>query len=284
MIDPSALCGRDVAIGFFDGVHIGHRRLLEKANDPKLCLTFSLDLAKRKKCKLIDTPKEKEMLLNRLGFPVLSLDFSLIRSWSKDEFLRWLRERKPRRILVGEDFRFGKGREGNARDLLSLSDEIEVTIVPLFATVDGIKVSSTRIRTLLTKGLLDEANSLLGYPYFMLGEVIHGRGNGHKIGFPTANIKTTSAKVALPTGVYRTSTIIDGKVYPSMTNVGKHPTIDPTKRRSVETNILDFDSDLYGKTIEVRFHAYLRPQIKFSSLDELKKQLFRDRKESTRLY
>ena len=182
-----------------------------------------------------------------------------------------------RKIVVGEDFTFGKFSQGKAKDLLSLMDKgVKVEILPLFE-INGEKVSSTRIRALLNDHQIKEANELLGYDFFYQGRVIHGKENGRKISFPTANIDLENKKFRLSNGVYKTRTILNGTSYPSMTNIGNHPTIDPLKSAIIETHIFSLDDDLYGNDIMVEFLSFIREQKKFSSLLELKEQLNKDK-------
>ena len=153
---------------------------------------------------------------------------------------------------------------------------VKVEILPLFE-MNGEKVSSTRIRALLNDHQIKEANELLGYDFFYQGRVIHGKENGRKISFPTANIDLENKKFRLSNGVYKTRTILNGTSYPSMTNIGNHPTIDPLRSAIIETHIFSLDDDLYGNDIKVEFLSFIREQKKFSSLLELKEQLNKDK-------
>ena len=196
---------------------------------------------------------------------------------TKEEFIAFLLSLNVRKIVIGEDFTFGKFGQGKAKDLLSLMDKgVKVEILPLFE-INGEKVSSTRIRALLNDHQIKEANELLGYDFFYQGRVIHGKENGRKISFPTANIDLENKKFRLPNGVYKTRTILNGTSYPSMTNIGNHPTIDPLKSAIIETHIFSLDDDLYGNDIMVEFLSFIREQKKFSSLLELKEQLNKDK-------
>ncbi len=280
MVDLSLLRGQDACLGFFDGLHRGHQELLRHARKPFL-LTFSADLALTKKTVPLLTAEEKEFLLRRWRIPSLALPFSLVKEMDASTFASLLKSAEPRKIVVGEDFRFGKDRRGSASDLRNLLDGIPVEIVPLLSQ-GGDKVSSARIRLLLSEGRIEEANALLGYPFFVLGKVLHGKENGRRIGFPTANLEQRRDKIALPTGVYGTRCLIEGREYRSMTNIGSHPTVDRLDRRTIETHVLSFQGDLYGRSIVVGFERFLRPQRKFSSLEELREQLLLDREEVDR--
>lgn len=280
--------GEDIslAIGFFDGLHLGHRMLIEEVKKQEgtlpAVLTFSKDfkagLRKEKKELLLTEEEEKEML-SSLGIKkeyILPFNEKTMNT-GKDDFLHFLTGLHPKQIVVGKDFTFGKMAQGKAEDLLSLREHsIDVRILSLL--LDGReKISSTRIKSLLKEGRTEEADRLLGYEYFLKGTVIHGFENGRKINFPTANIAYPADKVRLKEGVYETKTEIDGTVYPSMTNIGNHPTIDALKEDIVETNILNHDENLYGKEIKVRFLRFLREQKKFNDIDELRTQLEYDK-------
>ena len=280
-----------LVIGLFDGVHLGHQELIQEAKkDQKeiTCLTFSSAMAHsiaHKSGGLLLTEDEKEEKLKELG---ISREFVLpfdeeTKNTSKEAFLSFLQSLSPTRIIVGEDFTFGKNIEGKAKDLFSLKEKgIEITILSL-KEQDGEKISSSRIRRLLLDGNVEKAKELLSYPFFYTGEVKAGKHNGKRIGFPTVNIEVEPLKVKLKEGVYLTKTSVLGHTYLSMTNVGNHPTIDPLSISIIETYLLGFDEEIYGKTIRVEFFAFLRPQQKFNSVNELHSQLQQDRETCIRL-
>lgn len=274
-----------LAIGLFDGLHLGHQMLFKETlsgEGESSVLTFTDDLKNKTKNDAsgpLLTEKEKEEML---FFFHIKNEFILpfdeeTKNTTKEEFISFLLSLNVRKIVVGKDFTFGKFGQGKADDLLKLKDKgIKVVILPLFE-VNGEKVSSTRIRTLLNDKKIKEANDLLGYDFFYQGTVIHGKENGRKISFPTANIDLDNKKFRLPNGVYKTRTILNGKSYPSMTNIGNHPTVDPLKSTIIETHIFSLDDDLYGSDIKVEFLSFIREQKKFSSLLELKEQLNQDK-------
>lgn len=280
-----------LVIGLFDGVHLGHQELIQEAKkDQKeiTCLTFSSAMAHsiaHKSGGLLLTEDEKEEKLKELGISrelVLPFDEETKNS-SKEAFLSFLQALSPTRIIVGEDFTFGKNIEGKAKDLFSLKEKgIEITILSL-KEQDGEKISSSRIRRLLLDGNVEKAKELLSYPFFYTGEVKAGKHNGKRIGFPTVNIEVEPLKVKLKEGVYLTKTSVLGHTYLSMTNVGNHPTIDPLSVSIIETYLLGFDEEIYGKTIRVEFFSFLRPQQKFNSVNELHSQLQQDQETCIRL-
>ena len=275
-----------LAIGFFDGLHLGHRMLIKeikKANGCIPCvLTFTKDFKanlKHEKQELLLTNEEEREMLSSLG---IEKEFILpfnekTKNTSKEDFLDFLRKLGPSLIVVGKDFTFAKMASGKATDLSSLKKEgIDVKILSLLLEGNE-KISTTWIKSLLKQGKIQESNRLLGYDYFLKGIVTHGFENGRKIHFPTANMAYPESKVRLKEGVYETMTEIDGQSYQSMTNIGNHPTIDALGKDIVETHVINHDEDLYGKEIKVSFKRYLRPQIKFASMDELCKQLQADK-------
>ncbi|MFA6830322.1 MAG: bifunctional riboflavin kinase/FAD synthetase [Bacilli bacterium] len=279
--DMLSLPELSLAIGFFDGVHLGHQRLIDEVRNsiyqPSV-LTFSLNMKSglfSKEPQLLLTEEEKERKLEELGIKYdLVLDFTPdVRDLSVNEFLLLLRNLNCKKIVVGDDFTFGKGGQGKATDLLALEKYgIEVKIISLLLS-SGIKVSSTQIKKYLSEGKIQEANQLLGYDYSLEGIVVKGLQNGRKIGFPTANIILPKEKIRLWKGVYKSLTIIDGVKFKSMTNIGNHPTIDTLPEDIVESHVINFRGDLYGKTIKVVFLEKIRDQQKFSSFEELRDQL-----------
>ena len=280
-----------LVIGLFDGVHLGHQELIQEAKKDQreiTCLTFSSEMTNSIAHKiggLLLTEDEKEEKLKELGISrelILPFDKET-KNTSKEAFLSFLQSLSPTRIIVGEDFTFGKNIEGKAKDLFSLKEKgIEITILSL-KEQDGEKISSSRIRRLLLDGNVEKAKELLSYPFFYTGEVKAGKHNGKRIGFPTVNIEVEPLKVKLKEGVYLTKTSVLGHTYLSMTNVGNHPTIDPLSISIIETYLLGFDEEIYGKTIRVEFFSYLRPQQKFNSVNELHSQLQQDRETCIRL-
>ena len=229
---------------------------------------------------LLLTQEEKDDLLASMGIEneyIIPLNEKIM-NMSKDEFLSFLDSLSLKMIVVGKDFTFGKKAEGKSYDLYELSKSgTEIHILDLLKDFDE-KISSTNIKRHLLAKNVEKANNMLGYPFFITGEVIHGLHNGRKISFPTANMEYPKEKISLPVGVYKTNVEIDGRNYLAMTNIGSHPTIDQLKENIIETNIFDFDEDIYGKKIKVGFLSYIREQKTFGTLDELKNQLQQDKK------
>lgn len=277
--DTLDLKENNLAIGFFDGLHIGHKKLIEKTliDGIPSVLTFSIDMKAniRKSNQLILNEEEKDEMLSSLGVKneyVLTFN-KKTKNASKEDFINFLNRCNPKKIIIGEDFTFSKNAIGKAIDIKNRCKNVK--IIKLL-TIDNKKISSTEIKRLLNEDI-EKANKFLGYDFFINGIVIHGLKNGRKINFPTANIIYPKEKISLLDGVYKTYTTINGTTYKSMTNIGNHPSISPLKERIIETNIFDFSDDLYGKTIKVSFIKYIRPQIKFDSLKDVRTQLIIDK-------
>lgn len=274
------------ALGFFDGVHLGHTALLKACRqmaDTLGCkagvVTFTSHpdtLVKGITPGLINTPADRKLLLTGFSMDtVVELPFDrALMTMPWQEFFRLLTEKYGAAGLVcGADFRFGNRGEGTAEKLKSACESIGIpcTVVPE-QTLDGITVSSTHIRALLEKGEVEQANRFLGHPHILSGEVISGRKLGRTLGIPTANLALRSDAVKLPHGVYACKARVEGKEYLAVTNIGNRPTVGG-HRVTVEPWLLDFEGDLYGKTITLEFHAFLRPEKKFDSLEALKAEI-----------
>lgn len=274
-----------LAVGFFDGLHIGHMTLLKEAlNSAGLepaILSFEPDF----KAKIFHTlpelllsEKEKESALSWLGFKycfLLKSEESVISS-DPNDFLTLILNMNVKKLIVGKDFTFGKFGKGKPELLKKLENQGVEVIVKDLIELSNEKVASSLIKNTIKNGDIEKANQLLGYPFYLVNPVIHGLQNGQKIGYPTANQEYPVEKVKLKDGVYKTRTTIDGKSYPSMTNIGNHPTINPLDNSIIETYVIGYSGDLYGKEIKVSFYKFLREQVKFSSLEALKCQLDKD--------
>lgn len=278
--------GLNLALGFFDGMHPGHKKLiaetLDEDNIPAV-LTFETDFkSKLFKCeeRLLLTEEEKEKLLENLGVKrmyILPSTDEIFRA-SIGDFLGLLRNMNVKKIVVGEDYSFGDKGKGRVSDLYQLEEDgIRIIPVPIL-TYRGQKVSSSRIKKLLSEGEAEEVHRVLGYPFFISGKVMKGKHNGSTLGFPTANIAYPENKAQLKEGVYRTMAIVKGKTYRSMTNIGTHPTIAELKEEIIETHLFDYGAaELYGEDLQIAFLEYIRPQCKFDSIEELTKQLAEDK-------
>ena len=269
------------ALGFFDGVHLGHQALLDAVKNLALpgmrgVVTF-LDhpdtLVLGQTPGLINTPKDRELLLKHYGMDrIVALPFDeKTRSTPWRAFLEDLREHHGAAGFVcGEDFRFGAKGAGNAALLAQVCREagLPFAVVPE-QTIEGCRISSTFIRQLLNRGDMEKAVRYMGHPYILTGTVVHGHQLGRTLGIPTANLAFPKGLATPKFGVYGCTTYIDGKTYLAVTNLGTRPTVEG-RHITVEPWILDYEGDLYGRTVTLEFHCFLRPERKFSSLEELK--------------
>ena len=265
-----------IALGFFDGVHTAHLKLLkktleiaEKKEKKSAMMTFSthvLSYIQRKDFKHLTNLHEKSKIASKLGFDylfVFQVNDDLINLEPNTFINRFLKCAST--VVVGFDFTFGKNGKGHS-DTLKASTQFE-TIVLDEMTYDSEKIGSTRIREALESGNIDLANELLGYRYTISGKVIKGKGRGKYLGFPTANIDYDG--YLLPkSGVYVTTIVIDGNEYESMSNIGDNPTFS-NKDVTFEVNVFKWTQTLYGKTVSVSFEKYLRDEIKYESTSEL---------------
>ena len=274
------------ALGFFDGVHLGHQALLkacvdmaEKLGVETAAITFEAhpqSLFSNQIPKLLTTLADRTRLLRRYGmahicaFPgtkeVMSTDWQI--------FLEQLLEDGAAGFVCGDDFHFGRKGEGNPQRLAQFCEErgLPCRIVSE-QTLDGKRISSTRIRGKIEEGNMESATRLLGHPHTLTGRVVHGQHLGSKLGFPTANLQLPPGTVTPKFGVYACRAIIDGCRYPAVTNVGTRPTVNNGTDVTVEPWLLDFAGDLYGKKLTLEFHSFLRPERKFDSLEELKAEI-----------
>lgn len=274
-----------LALGFFDCMHIGHRKILETVKDTAVktesetaLLTFENNYFKTlgKSEKLVYTFTERKNLLENLSLDVLvSCVFDQnFMNLNSDEFLHILDKFDIRAIVCGFDYRFGFDKADVYKlEKYCISKRIHFYIQSP-VTHDGVKISATEIRKTLNAGRIDLVNFYLGDKYFILGEVEKGRGVGRALGFPTANISFDDDKL-LPQGVYIAETVLDGVKYDAVVNIGGKPTFDIDKP-TVEAYISNYNADLYGKKIKISLVKYLRPIQKFSDEKELAKQIQKD--------
>lgn len=285
------------ALGFFDGVHIGHAALLricrELAAEAGLrcgAVTFDVHpetLVRHQAPVLINAPRDRELLLREKFHmdPVVTLPFDEhMRSMAWEDFLNMLRrDQGAAGFVCGDDFRFGYRGQGNAALLerYCREEKLPCAVVPE-QTLDGIRVSSTYIRSQIESGDMATAVRFLGHPHILRGTVVHGRALGRRLGVPTANLRLIPGMVVPRFGVYACRCIIDGAAYPAVTNVGTRPTVEG-QSVTVEPWILDYSGDLYGREITLEFYYFIRPEKKFPDLQALKAEIHRNAEE-TRKY
>lgn len=279
-----------IAIGNFDGMHLGHQTLLKNysQNLKKYVLTFNfLFKEKHSDQTFLTSLEDKEYLAKLYGADeLLYLNFDeTLKNTTADDFIKeYLDKPNIKEIIVGKDFRFGKFGQKNAQYLKEKLKDKSIKIIDLLDDKDGHKISTTEIISLLKEKKVEQVSSLLGRNYLIKGYIEQGLRNGHKIGFPTANIKTIYNYTLPGNGVYATNMIIDGHKYLSMTNIGTHPTISELKKPLVETHIFNFNEEIYNKKIELEFLCFIRPEKKFDSIDDLKKELQNNKNKIIKTY
>lgn len=285
-VDLSPSC---VALGFFDGMHLGHQKLLDEviktAGEKGLkkgLLTFDVHPKSylfNDSFKYLMSLDDKVKYLDNLAFDYLFvLHFNRdLAGMAPEQFVNdFIIKSQIKHVVCGFDFHFGYQGKGDGEYLKRMmANNYAVTIVDKLEH-DHHKIASSYLRELLAKGNVELAKCLLGRPYQVTGEVIHGRKNGRKIGFPTVNIDAR-AYVLPKNGVYGAKVIIAGKVYLAMANLGYNPTFEALKQVSLEVNVFDFDQDVYGKEVTVLFLKHIRSEQKFASVDDLIKQLKSDK-------
>lgn len=285
------------ALGFFDGVHLGHQALLSACRETatEYCchpgvVTFGSHpdtLVTGNTPGLINTAADREALLRAYGMDTvvtLPFDEALRAMPWQDFFQLLLTQYGAAGFVVGEDFRFGYRGEGNARKLKDAcaAAGLPCVIVPE-QTVDGVRVSSTHIRSLLERGEMALALRFLGHPHIMTGTVVSGRQIGRTIGIPTANVLLPEGMLVPRLGVYACRAYVEGREFCAVTNIGCRPTVNGHQTR-VESWLLDFDGDLYGRQLTLAFHTFLRPEQKFPSLEALQTEIRKNGEETRRFF
>ncbi len=278
-----------VTLGTFDGVHIGHQKIVQQllnsahqSNCESVILTFfphpRMVLQDQSEIRLLNSIQERTELLEKTG-----LDHLIIHPFDKtfsrltaEEFVKdiLVEQLNIQKIVIGYDHRFGRNRTADIHDLIDFGHKFGFDVEQISAQqIEAVSVSSTKIRTALLEGNIALANQYLGYHYQLNGTVVHGRKLGRTIGFPTANIAIDVDYKLIPKkGVYIVQSIIEDQLVYGMMNIGTNPTVDG-QELSVEVYYLDFDGDLYDKTISVSLLDYIRDELKFDSIDALKKAI-----------
>jgi len=281
-----------LTIGTFDGVHLGHKKILDKvvaraieSNFKSIVLTFfphpRMVLQHDNNIKLLNTLKEKEKLFEQLGIDNLIIhpfnqEFSQL---SAEDFIKKIvvDQLNINKIIIGYDHRFGKNRSADIADLIQFGLKYNFEIEQISVEeINDIAVSSTKIRNALLNGEIEIANNYLGYNYCLTGKVVMGNQLGRTIGFPTANIEIDEDYKLIPkNGVYIVSSFIENKLVYGMMNIGNRPTVNG-KNQTIEVHFLNFKKDIYAQDIEISLLHYCREEIKFNSVEELKQQLIKD--------
>ncbi len=289
--DQFTLTDSAVALGKFEGLHRGHQLLFREIIKQKergfhsVVFTFNVHpkslFHKGEGAQRLFTTEERNQILEDFGIETMieypfTMEFA---SLAPEEFIRDILVKKAgaKVVVVGADFRFGKKRCGSVEDLRQCSGKYgyDLIVIPKLQS-DGSDVSSSRIRALLSEGKMEEVTELLGRPYSILGEVVHGKALGRTIQIPTANQICDAKKCMPPNGVYYSKTFLDGKAYYGITNIGVKPTVEEDEQKGAETYLFDFDGDLYGRTIRVELLHHSRKEQRFDDLSALVAQMNQD--------
>ena len=279
-----------VTLGKFDGLHKGHQKLINQVISYKqqgytaVMFSFMLhpgNLFSEKEFEVLYTEEEKLAKLKRCGIDVLiSYPFTNeTRMMEPEDFIKEILVKKldTKIIVVGKDFRFGYQRKGNVELLQKYEELYGYRVIACDkSTWRNEIISSSAIRKALKEGDLDSVNAMLGQPFTIRGEVVHGRRLGRTMGVPTTNLIPPSSKLLPPNGVYASRVRIGEEYHNGVTNIGYKPTVGEEKFIGVETFIFDYDNDLYGEIIEVELHNYIRPELKFGTLEELTQKMQED--------
>jgi riboflavin kinase / FMN adenylyltransferase len=288
-----------LALGNFDGLHRGHLKIIERVRrgaaehgGTPMAMTFDPHpprvVRPDKAPPLLMTKEQRLEALEKAGIRAVAVvRFTHeLSQWDPEMFVRavlvdWLRVSE---VWVGANFLFGHDRAGNFTSLRTLGQRYGFRA----EKIDPVRykefvVSSTRIRRLVTEARMDEAAALLGHPYYLDGRVVEGKRRGREIGFPTANLETSNELVP-PDGVYATTLEVDGIVHPGMTNIGVRPTFGDDPQTTIETHVLGYEGDLYGRQVRLAFVQRLRDERRFDDVDALKAQIEADKRRAERLF
>ncbi|MDN3665154.1 bifunctional riboflavin kinase/FAD synthetase [Algibacter miyuki] len=285
-----------VTIGTFDGVHIGHQKIIKRLIDSgnlqqlkSVILTFfphpRMVLQKDSNIKLINTIDERQDILEALG-----LDYLLVKKFTKEfsrlsaeDFVKQILVDKlnAKKVIIGYDHRFGRNRNADINDLRTFGKRYGFEVEEISAQdIDDVSVSSTKIRTALLEGDITKANNYLGYPFMLNGTVVKGKGLGKQLNYPTANIHVEEDYKLIPKqGAYIVNTTINNQLVYGMMNIGTNPTVNGNKQ-TIEVNFIDFDKDIYDKKLQINLLKRIRDEEKFESIDALKMQLSKDKTET----
>lgn len=276
-----------VALGSFDGLHMGHLNVLQSAlssaEDGLLPYVLLFDAHPQKVLRgttppMLMTTAHRDRLLCEMGFRTMVVSFAEIHTMEPETFVRQVLvdSLHAGAVSCGYNYRFGKNGMGDAETLRTLCEKYNIALTVCDAVrFEGEPVSSTRIRKAIENGEMDKANEMLGRTFCYDGEVLHGNARGRQLGFPTINQALPQDFVVPKFGVYASNVTVDGTVYNGITNIGVRPTIDDAKI-VCETNILDFSGDLYGRNLTVLLTKFVRPERKFANLEEVFEQVRKD--------
>ena len=291
----SSLTNTIVTIGTFDGVHLGHQKIIKRLVELKqkqggeiVLFTFAPHPRKvlfpeQSDLKLISTTEEKCELLQQFGVDHV-LVYPFTKAFSQMQAQDYITDiiakgLKTKTLVIGYDHRFGSNREGNIELLKQCASTLHFNVEEIPAQeINQLNISSTRIRKAIDEGDIKTANEFLGYSFFITGKVVKGKQLGRTIGYPTANVFIEDADKLIPRmGVYAVNVVVKGQRYKGMLNIGTNPTTDSDHKIKIEVNIFDFNEDIYGEFIKLEFVKWIRNEEKFANLDELKQALANDK-------
>ena len=291
----SSLTNTIVTIGTFDGVHLGHQKIIKRLVELKqkqggeiVLFTFAPHPRKvlfpeQSDLKLISTTEEKCELLQQFGVDHV-LVYPFTKAFSQMQAQDYITDiiakgLKTKTLVIGYDHRFGSNREGNIELLKQCASTLHFNVEEIPAQeINQLNISSTRIRKAIDEGDIKTANEFLGYSFFITGKVVKGKQLGRTIGYPTANVFIEDADKLIPRiGVYAVNVVVKGQKYKGMLNIGTNPTTDSDHKIKIEVNIFDFNEDVYGEFIKLEFVKWIRNEEKFANLDELKQALANDK-------
>ena len=280
-----------ITIGKFDGVHIGHGELLTELKKRKeegmstLVFTFSKspqNYLNQTEEMSIFSKQEKLEYFHQISWVDEYYEVQVTKEFlglSPEEFVvkYLLRKFKAKHIIVGEDFRFGCNKSGDVSLLKKMGEKYNFSVTSIKKIRrQEMEVSSTEIRLVLEQGDMERANEILGHPFYLMGNVQHGRRLATDLGFPTANVEYPKDKIQIPFGVYATRIEIEEKSFYGITNVGTKPTVTSEKKVISESYLFDFNEEIYEKRIKIYFYKFLRPEMKFETIEQLKLQIRED--------
>ncbi len=286
-----------VALGYFDGLHLGHQAVIKEVVDyakkheiRSAVMTFSPNpnqfLNKSTSPHLLTPHQEKVRVLKELGVDeliILPFNEELAKMRATDFIQQYLIEHPVAHVSTGFDFRFGYKGEGEVALLANYSNHFSLNVTPKWE-LDEEKIGATEIKAYLAEGQLEKVTQMLGRPYRLRGIVVSGKQRGRQIGFPTANLKLSEDYVIPKSGVYAVKVEVCDRQYIGMCNIGHNPTFNFNHQICIETYILDFDADIYGESLILDFYAYLREEQRFSSIEQLMEQLDTDRQSVQRYF
>lgn len=275
-----------VTLGKFDGIHLGHRRLVSeilksRSENGYETVLFSFDTSNISNQMSVTTKKERMLLCEEAGidnvifYPVNKITMAMKPEiFIKDVIVNRLGAKV---VVTGGDFCFGNGRSGNVEMLAKYAACYGYRLIVVDSVMqNGEKVSSSNIKECIGQGKIEQANRMLGYSYFVYGKVVKGNQIGRTIDTKTVNVFPEKNKVLMPNGVYKTNIIIDGEKYKSITNVGECPTVRNNREITVETHVFDFNREIYDSYVKIEFEKYIREERKFLNLEDLKRQILLD--------